>query len=132
MVGIPMVLLGVMMQLTPSIPAAGVNQHIVQQVACQFAEPGMVVSEFMTALEGGELSVFDREMTPAMLTPIRVEFTCPLADFSSLTELYSELREPIQVPWRDAVEVRGLSVIMNSRGEILETELHLWPTAAAE
>lgn len=57
------------MQSTPSIPSASVGQATVQQPPCRFADPRFIVSGFVAALEGGELSVFDREMTQIMLTP---------------------------------------------------------------
>ena len=106
---------------------AAVAPHMAPRVACDIAKPGVVVRAFMSAVKDGQLKVFDTAITPEMLIPVRVESSCELADMTSRTKVYMEIREPLQVPWKDAVEVRALSVIMNRRGEVVDSELHLWP-----
>ena len=74
----------------------------------------------------GELIVFDTGLTRSMLLPQRVEYSYALEDPFPVLKVYSELKQPLEVPGHENCEVRAVSVILDDQGHIIESKAHVW------
>ena len=93
----------------------------------QFRAPYEVVDLFLDAVSRGELIVFDRRLNKSMVNPVRVEYVYELESAIPRVKIFSELKQPMPVPGQDGYKLRGVSVILDSEGRIIETHMHIWP-----
>jgi len=83
-----------------------------------------VVRIFLEAVENGELIVFDMSIDKSYIKPERVEYIYTLTDQTPTVQVYSTLTKPISLPTMPDVQIKGVSAILNSEGEIIETIAH--------
>ena len=83
-----------------------------------------VVRIFLEAVENGELIVFDMSIDKSYIKPERVEYIYTLTDRTPTVQVYSTITKPISLPTMPDVQIMGVSAILNSEGEIIETIAH--------
>lgn len=98
-----------------------------EPIKSQFHEPHEVVEIYFQAVGRGELVVFDQKLDRSMLTPVRVEYVYELDSAIPRIKVYSELKVSMPVPGQKNCKFRGVSVILDADGRIIETEAHIWP-----
>jgi hypothetical protein len=98
-----------------------------EPIKSQFHEPHEVVEIYLQAVGRGELVVFDRKLDRSMLTPVRVIYVYDLDSAIPRIKVYSKLKESMPVPGQKNIKFRGVSVILDADGRIIETEAHIWP-----
>ena len=109
------------------LPAAA---HIPEQLAPYVdetdLEPRMIVKQFLAAVERDGLSVFGLVIGTDRLVPRRVQYVYDLETRESVREVYADVRPPLPVPEQDDCEIRGISVLLDAFGAILESSAHVW------
>jgi hypothetical protein len=83
-----------------------------------------VVRSYLAAVDRGELLSFGRRLSPADITPIRVQYNYQIAGGGMETRVYSELKDPMPVPDQPEYHVIGVCSAMED-GRIVETESHV-------
>ena len=106
---------------------AHITELPLDRIKPQFHEPHEVVEIYFQAVGRGELVVFDRKLDKSMLIPVRVEYVYELDSAIPRIKVYSELKEFMPVPGQTNCKLRGVSVILDADGRIIETEAHIWP-----
>jgi len=109
------------------LPAAA---HVPEQLAPYVdetdLEPRMIVKQFLAAVERDGLSVFGLVVGTDRLVPRRVQYVYDLETRESVREVYADVRPPMPVPEQDDCEIRGISVLLDAFGAILESSAHVW------
>lgn len=101
----------------PKTPAAIADPY--------FAKPRIMVATFLRAVGRGELRVFDRDLTEAMITPIHVEYVYELDDPVPATRIYSRLNRALPVPGCEDCRIESVSAELSLDGRIIDVEAHL-------
>jgi len=117
--------------LTALLPLAlPVAAHVPEQFAPYVdesdLEPRAIVRQFLTAVEREGLSAFGLPITADQLVPRRVQYVYDLQTRESTREVYADIQPPLRVPGEEACEIRGISVLMDAFGGILESSAHVW------
>ena len=89
-------------------------------------EPQVIVAQFLGAVARGNIEVFGTRITTDRLAPRRVECVYDLQSNESMRQVYAELMPPIPMPEQPECEARGISVLLDAFGGILETSAHIW------
>ena len=106
--------------------AAHVPEQFAPYVRESDLEPRVIVSQFLAAVERDGLSAFGLPIGADRLVPRRVQYVYDLQTSESTREVYADLRPPLPVPGEEACEIRGISVLLDAFGRILESSAHVW------
>jgi len=91
-----------------------------------FYSPHDIVEIYFKAVSNGELTVFNRLLDKSMLIPLRIEYIYEINSDKSSRKIYSELKQPMDVPGQECCRIHGISAILDADGHIIETEIHIW------
>lgn len=106
--------------------AAHVPEQLEPYVDESDLEPRMIVDSFLAAVERDGLSAFGVPISAERLLPRRVQYVYDLETRGSTREVYADLQPPLPVPGRSDCEIRGISVLLDAFGGILESSAHVW------
>jgi len=120
-------LIALVASLVLALPvAAHVPEPFAPYVQESDLEPRVIVSQFLTAVERDGLSAFGLPIGADRLVPRRVQYVYDLQTSESTREVYADLQPPLPVPGEEACEIRGISVLLDALGRILESAAHVW------
>ena len=86
-----------------------------------------VLSNFLLAVDRGELILFGEILNRDEITPLRVELFLDLSNGSTTTKVYSDLKKPIILPDDPKFMVNSISAILSGDNHIAESEAHVMP-----
>lgn len=86
-----------------------------------------IISNFMQAVDDGEISVFGEILSRDMIVPIRISHEYEISKNKVSIQIYSKLAEPIVVPENNQFSIMAISVFINPHGEIDLIKAHVKP-----
>lgn len=84
-----------------------------------------VVEIFLTAVDNGELIIFDNIITPDMLQPVQVKYVYSIDNETPTISVFSLLRKALNVPGIDDCTATGIEVILDNDGNIIDSAVHI-------
>lgn len=92
-------------------------------------KPLKIIEIFYETVNRGELIVFEKKLDGSMITPIRIEYVYELNGDEPTVKIYSELKKLISISLYENVKIKlsGVSVILDSSGDIIEIKAHVIP-----
>ncbi len=86
--------------------------------------PRQVVDVFLKAVDGGELTVFEKRISRSMLEPQRVEYIYTLDNHMPTVRVFSTLRKPMPFPDIPEMLAEGITGVLDWNGHISEIAVH--------
>ncbi len=86
--------------------------------------PRQVIDVFLTAVDRGELTVFEKQIIRSMLEPVRVEYIYTLDNHMPTVRVFSALKKPLPFPDIPEVFVVGITGVLDRNGHITDTAVH--------
>ncbi len=90
-------------------------------------QPQKITDVFLRAVDRGELIVFGQTIDRSILIPLRVEYVYELNGSPSTVKIYSELKKILPIQDHEGIRLRGISVILDDAGHIIEIRAHIIP-----
>ncbi len=116
--------------------SAPVSARVVEgpppSIPYSFQDPLKVLNVFLTAVDRGELLYFGKRVSRKEIVPIQVEYVYKFDNPVPLVEIYSEFKTSKSVPRRSDCSAAGISAVLNSLGEIVDSTVHIWPIDEAK
>lgn len=94
--------------------------------------PRQVIAVFLEAVDRGELHFFGKPLSRADINPIRVEYVYELDQSAPTIMIYSEFTRPTTIPGQTDCTAKAISAVMDSKGHIIDSTLHVWPKGLSE
>ena len=83
-----------------------------------------VFNIFLDAVDRGQLILFEQSLSRDKVMPIRVEYVYTAEVPYPIVKVYSELKNPMPLPSMPDAKIVGVSSVMDSYGNIIETTAH--------
>ena len=120
----------------PLLLSAAVNAHVLEAppgyTPDSFKTPRQVIAIFLEAVDRGELHVFGKPLSRKDINPIRVEYVYELDRSTPLIVIYSEFTRPQNVPGQTDCAAKAISAVMDNKGHIIDSTVHVWPKSLEE
>jgi hypothetical protein len=97
-----------------------------------FKTPYQVIAIFLEAVDRGELHMFGKRLSRNDINPIRVEYVYELDQTAPKIVIYSEFTEAQTVPGQADCSAKAFTAVMDSKGHIVDSTIHVWPKSLAE
>lgn len=91
----------------------------------EFYTPYDIVEIYLAAVGKGELVILNQVVNKSMLIPVRVEYVYEIASHKTSRKVFSKLKNLLNVPGHDCCQINGIGAILDEKGHIVETEIHL-------
>ena len=122
--------------LFTALIAANAGAHVLETppgyASHTFKTPHQVIAIFLEAVDRGELHFFGKPLSRTDLRPIRVEYVYELDRATPTISIYSEFTGSMSMPGQTDCSVKAISAVMDSKGNIVDSTLHVWPKGMAE
>ncbi|KPK12340.1 MAG: hypothetical protein AMJ68_02300 [Acidithiobacillales bacterium SG8_45] len=94
--------------------------------------PHQVIAIFLEAVDRGELHFFGKPLSRIDINPIRVEYVYELDQSTPTITIYSEFTRSMTIPGQTDCTAKAISAVMDSKGHIIDSTLHVWPKGLSE